>query len=280
VVYALGGGQGHAVRGAGVAAALQRRGLEAVLWISPSGRRMAEGLATDVPTNVITSHDERLPTLARQRLNQARAIVVDTFPEGVMEELSATDTTRLALLRYRRDAASIRFRRGLGACTSVLDLEPNLDWLQGVERLAPVARRIIQGADDDGSVCLIDGGDTPLAELYDKLGARLHALGLAVCRRSSTGPPLTFGRAPRVVVGPAGYNLTYELAAAGIHHLAIPRPRPFDDQGLRARAVAETFARPEALEERIVDLCLRPVPRRAPVVRSYDDVAAWVSSQL
>ncbi|HBQ10735.1 MAG TPA: hypothetical protein DEF51_05945, partial [Myxococcales bacterium] len=52
---------------------------------------------------------------------------------------------------------------------------------------------------------------------------------------------------PSVIVGPAGFNLTYEARAAGLTHLAVPRPRRFDDQARRAEAVATRVRSPRHL---------------------------------
>lgn len=268
------------MRGAGVAAALARRGTDVELLVPAMRLDLARQLAPEVPVLGMAPPDgPTLPTEIAERIERAQSLVVDTFPEGVRDELSEITTRRLALLRLRRDAEHARFRDGLAACAAALDLEPQLGWLEAdVDQLAPVARSIASG-DDDGSVCLLDGGDEALAQLFDKLGRRLHAVGLAVRRRSASGPLLSFASRPRVVVGPAGYNLTYELAAAGIHHLAIPRPRPYDGQGRRARAVAEVFDRPEALEGRILELCLQPEPRPWVETASYDAVASWIAQK-
>lgn len=270
------------MRCAGVATALTERGVDVELLVPSSRLDLVHHLAPGVlAAGVVPPEGAALPREVATGLASAQALVVDTFPEGVVGELEGVTTPRLGLLRSRRDAGDSRFRDGLAACRAALDLEPALAWLDAaVDRLAPVARSVATGADEDGSVCLLDGGDEALGQLFDKLGRRLHALGLPVRRRSASGPPLIFAARPRVVVGPAGYNLTYELAAAGIHHLAIPRPRPFDDQTRRARAVAEVFPRPEALERRIVELCLQPEPRPAVETATYDAVASWLIEQL
>ena len=74
---------------------------------------------------------------------------------------------------------------------------------------------------------------------------------------------------PRVIVGPAGFNLTYEARAAGLTHLAVPRPRRFDDQARRAEAVATRVRSPRHLLRLLQD-----PPAPAPIrVRSHDDLA-------
>lgn len=64
-----------------------------------------------------------------------------------------------------------------------------------------------------------------------------------------------------VVVGAAGYNLTYECARAGTWHVSVPRPRRLDDQHLRARAMAITSSSPRTLEDNVRALIERGVRR-------------------
>ncbi|MEM1033131.1 MAG: hypothetical protein AAF928_18660 [Myxococcota bacterium] len=285
MVYAVGGGHGHAVRGAGVASALVRRGVATSLVVLEAQQHLVEALAPEVPLLVVAGRDHtRLPGDVTRELLAADRLVVDTFPGGVRGELQGLSTPRWAMLRLRRDAETPAFLGEVAACEAAVDLECNLRWLEhaDVTALDPVARNVLADPDarDDGSVCLLSGGDPALDAFFDKLGPRLRAVGLSVLRRAPASPPLMFDRRPRVVVGAAGYNLTYELARAGIHHLAIPRARPFDDQRRRARAIAEAPADPEAMEARIIQLALDPdpgPPRRRCTGR-YDDVAAWLLS--
>lgn len=221
---------------------------------------------------IVSSHD-------------ADVLVVDTFPEGLLDELGSVRMPRLALLRVRRDADSERFHRGLDACHEAVDLEPELDWLHHarVTPLTAVARDIASPDEGDGSVCIIADRDAALGRLLDRVAHRVAATGARVRRVVPSSSAMRFGAPhgrPSIVVGAAGYNLTYELARARIHHLAIPRPRPFDDQRRRARLIAETVADPAALERRILELLLKPQPRPARSVAGHDAVADWVLANV
>ncbi|MCB9753561.1 MAG: hypothetical protein H6713_26765 [Myxococcales bacterium] len=78
----------------------------------------------------------------------------------------------------------------------------------------------------------------------------------------------------RVIVGAAGYNLTYEALALGRWHVALPRPRRFDDQRRRAQALALVPRSPIELERVVVRLARSAAPREsATVVREVDELA-------
>ena len=47
-----------------------------------------------------------------------------------------------------------------------------------------------------------------------------------------------------MVVGRAGYNLSWEIAGAGARHVALPAERRWDDQHKRAAAMATVVTRP------------------------------------
>ncbi|MGE3675006.1 MAG: hypothetical protein AB7K71_35385, partial [Polyangiaceae bacterium] len=76
-----------------------------------------------------------------------------------------------------------------------------------------------------------------------------------------------------IVIGRAGYNLTYELAAAGIWHVALPAPRPIDDQARRAAQLGTSVLSPQALERRLRGL-VSAGPRPPSVVLEHGELAA------
>ena len=80
--------------------------------------------------------------------------------------------------------------------------------------------------------------------------------------------------AAKVVVGPAGYNLTYELSALGIWHLALPAARQYDCQELRAQRLAVVAHSPGAVERRVRAWLDQGVARRPGSVRAMSDLAA------
>jgi len=270
VVYALGGGHGHAVRGALIAADLERRGVACRLLVRSECGPIARALA---PTAIIRSIGETEPPelqrIVREAIDahEATDMLVDTFPEGLLGELNTRIAVRRwAVLRLRRDALSPSFLRALEHYHAVADVEPDLDWLPHVRvaRLTPLSRRIEVGGE---GVALIDadGLDAFLSRLAQRLSHHVPVVRVKEW----------IHRVPPVVIGPSGYNLTYELARAGAFHLALPRPRAFDDQRRRAAAVAELVESPEALERRALTLARQPEVR-ARTGEGAERVADWL----
>jgi hypothetical protein len=272
LIYALGGGSGHAVRGALLGVALGEIGPRTRVFV-PEGRgELVRSLGADPLECPATSS----PAELRRHLYRAIAehaatdLIVDTFPEGLLGELEANlpGPPAQALLRARRDSASPRFVRALGRYRRVYDLEPHLVWLcppsgKRVCAYGPVARRL-QREDVEHDVLLV-AGESSLELFFERLAKRLEAGGYRVAS-ARPGEFTSAGRArptrllgaealsAHVVVGPAGFNLTYELAALGVWHVAIARPRRYDDQALRADRVAVTCRSPEAVERRVLQL--------------------------
>lgn len=260
VLYALGGGHGHAIRGAVVATALAERGAAVHLVVPAPRVALARALAADgVRVQGIgrpASRDELRSTVLRVvRDVDATELVVDTFPEGVLDELDDTfDRPRYALLRLRRDAGSERFQAGLARCNGAIDLEPHLQWLP-----AALADSVVPGAPtvrslqrrDQADVALWCGGKA-LAPFLSRLGRRLQRHGLSVIAKTLRPAELDMTIEAPIVVGAAGFNLTYELRRAGVQHFAVPLRRPFDDQRRRAHAVAHVADDPLAFESAIV----------------------------
>jgi predicted glycosyltransferase len=77
----------------------------------------------------------------------------------------------------------------------------------------------------------------------------------------------------KVAVAPAGYNLTYELLALGVWHLALPAARQFDDQWLRATRLATVVRSPEAAERRVWAWLSQRAPRPPSQIRCMKDLA-------
>lgn len=71
----------------------------------------------------------------------------------------------------------------------------------------------------------------------------------------------------KVLIGPAGFNLSYEAQAMHTWHIALPRVRSHDDQARRAEAVAHVPRSPEAVERLTLQLLQQDAlaPRRAPL---------------
>ncbi len=297
LIYALGGGAGHVVRGASLAAALARAGVEAAVFAPARARELARALAGSArvipcprPPGPSDSPDARARLRARLDAallqTRARHLVVDSFPAGVLGELAdprAGDRLAglrvTALLRLHRGAARPEFRAALARCDAALDLEPHLDWLpehahHDITRFGPVCRPLAR-APAERDVLLLPG-EPALLDFYRRLTSRLRARGLEVARVDPAPTPVALAALDaRVIVGAAGFNLSYETIALGRWHLCLPRPRRHDDQRRRARALAIIPERPEAMERLALRLARSSARRRSPIrVRAPDELAA------
>ncbi len=287
-MYALGGGFGHAVRGSALAAALQRRGIPAKVLLPKERGWLGRNLGADTE---LVEHCGT-PSELRAKLDSVFAdvehLIVDALPLGVLGELTGLlrgrRTTLLARL-FRADLLD-PFRRSLQSYDRVVDLEPELDWLSvpRVQRLGPVVYQrptVAVDAAPELDVCVL-ADDAELHRFGGRLVARLARHGVLARLWSHAAHPELIDLAaisPKVVVGPAGYNLTYEARSLGVHHIALPRPRRFDDQRRRARSVAELPSSPETLEQRVLSIVRDGAePRRAGPSVSPDALAVAVVS--
>lgn len=276
LVYALGGGLGHAVRGAGIASALREAGVAALAWVRAEA-------APHVAAHAGVVHAcERpaSPAALRAALGdlmtrfEATHLVVDTFPEGILGELQRPAVPAMVVLRARRDGKRREFLRSLDAYERRLDVEPSLGWLEpgSAETSPPAARPLTRKPSQTGA--LLVASDPRLAAYFHRLRRRLSSRGVVVDMVEGSQAPLTEDAlSARVVVGPAGYNLTYELASLGTWHIAMPLARRFDDQPKRARAVAIVCDSPEQLEERVFALARGVEARPRPEVQSHRALA-------
>ncbi len=255
LIYALGGGFGHAVRGAGLARALAELGVEARVLCAQEAQPRASALFADVVGLSREAHGSaaRLRERVEVELRGRDALILDTFPNGILAELNclAPAVPRVLLTRFQRAAPrSLQSEAGWAGLglSGVVDIEPNLEWLPGPAlRCGPVARRLTplsHVSAPDVQVVLSDPGvrgrvAALLERARDVSSEVLELDGLAA------------GYSARIVIGAAGYNLSYELCLAGIWHVALPFGRPIDDQGLRARRMGTLVQSPEALERRV-----------------------------
>lgn len=221
----------------------------------------ALGVAHHVCPRTLRPEVLRPRVLAHCERLGADTLVIDTFPEGLLGELSGrwTGPRRVALLRCRKDATARSFRAAVDAVEAAVDLEPHLDWLEArVPSLGPITR-VSATPSEHGQHALdvlVVASEARLLGFSQRLEPRLRALGLNVRVEDGTSFPLDLERLrPRVLVGPAGFNLTYEARALGIWHIALPMPRSHDDQFKRAEAVAQVVRSPYALERLAAQLC-------------------------
>ncbi|MBX3183334.1 MAG: hypothetical protein KIT72_03795 [Polyangiaceae bacterium] len=273
LLYALGGGLGHAVRGACLARELALKGVRVTLLVAEHAGaaaaelldpRLPEGVAELVALEPQEAAELRARVVALAERHGASMLWVDTFPDGIHGELRGLELPRLALLRARRDVPTLKAQ--LAGCRFALDLEPNLGWLDfpGVVPVGPVARTVTPAPlEADVGWVLSEPAQRPLltrlATAMSDVSSRLVAPGEALMNSYTY----------RVVVGPAGYNLSYELARAGVWHVALPAPRRFDVQVARARALGALVTSPQALERRIRALLRHGATRRAPEVLDH-----------
>jgi hypothetical protein len=284
LIYAPGGGSGHATRAGRLAAALVTRGATVRVLVG-EGRRGA------IPEPDIDVRE--LPRLARADLAmrlqnelddlEAEHLLVDALPDGVLGELrdQSANVKRTLLVRVHNSLPA------LDGYERVIDIEPNLDWMKDASACGPLAPSpsSLEMAVD----VLLVASDAQLVRFFGKLGRRLSARGLSVAvacgselalwgeEPRSSGPLDLFRTHPRVLVGPAGYNLTYEALAARVMHLAVPLSRRYDDQMRRARAVCEVPTDPEGLEARVVAILEANEERLTEVTCvSYDALARRV----
>ncbi|MCC6526075.1 MAG: hypothetical protein IT373_25735 [Polyangiaceae bacterium] len=270
LVYALGGGRGHAVRGSVLAAALRRCGAEARVLVPSSAVEVPALLGVPCvpcprPRDAAALRRFVLDTCERHAVH---VLLVDTFPEGLLGELclGPAGPPRVGLLRCRRDAASESFLRGVRQLRLALDLEPHLGWLPravAAEALGPVTRPL---APTPSPVdVLVVASEPALVPTLRRLSLRLGEQGMRVAlaaegrlvapgvdRPAFPLPPSFLGA--KVVVGAAGFNLTYEAHTQGAWHVALPRARSHDDQRRRAAALGRTVDGPLALERLVARL--------------------------
>lgn len=281
--YGLGTGRGHATRTGALCVELARLGAEVRLVVSAGARAILLALGVD-PEAVCEVADvpERAWQLALQSFEPTDC-VVDTFPEGLYHELDPRQRPEArwtALLRCRRDSQSPTFLASLARYSQVLDLEPGLAWAPSLARpFGSVVRPLAAVGEPaiDVLVVATEGRQRPflehLAARLERAGARttcVPALGVARSDAELLGAD---GLSARVVVGPAGYNLTYELSALGVWHLALPAARQYDNQELRAERVAAVAHAPAAVERRVYAWLDQALKRPRGEVRAMRELA-------
>lgn len=261
LVYGLGSGRGHATRTAALCVELKRLGAEVRLLVGAGTRGIVQLLGVD-PAAVYETSDapERTWQLALETFEPSDC-VVDTFPEGLQGEVDPRQCTQarwVALLRCRRDARSPAFLASLERYSAVFDLEPELAWAPPVAvPFGSVVRPLGAAAEPVADVLVVatEARQRPflqkLAMQLERAGARTRCVPASGVSGSDAALLDAGGLSARVVVGPAGYNLTYELSALGVWHLALPAAREYDDQARRAERVAAVAHAPGAVERRV-----------------------------
>jgi len=284
LVYGLGTGRGHATRTGALCLELAQLGAEVRLLIGAGTLGIVRALGVEAAV-VCEAGDapERAWSRALREFEPTDC-VVDSFPEGLYDELRSTERPEarwVALLRCRRDTLSPAFVAGLAGYTEVLDLEPGLGWAPREARpFGSVVRRLAPGASQTATDVLLVATETRQRPFLEKLWGHLERAGV----RTTCVPAPGVARAEaalltrdlysaKVVIGPAGYNLTYELSALGVWHLALPAARQYDDQELRAERVAVVAHSPLAVERRVHAWLDQGVSRPPGAVRAMRELA-------
>jgi hypothetical protein len=280
LLYALGGGWGHLVRGLALGRAAARRGHAVSLLVNtPHGDH--DALAAELgPCGELLRIPAALPKGAQTRrvleAVQARswdAVVVDTFPRGLGGELAAVlPALPCATVWVHRDLTPRYVERfGLRRFARCFELvlvpgEPaplddhsraveTTPWLvrDPHELLEPADARRRLSASEDRPVVLVSGSG-PLDEVR-AWGRRARLLTDALRDRAQVrfaGPTTVGVRSLRawplvellpgvdVLVGAGGYNTVHEAHAAGTQLVAIPQERVYDRQARRLRPGEQT----------------------------------------
>jgi hypothetical protein len=219
--------------------------------------------------------------------HQIEHLIVDTFPEGLLSELLPMPVVPKASLiaRLRRDADTPLFFQSCRAFSTIFDIESHLNWWPKEAPPATPAPAIVRYLIPEAGKLdvLLIPDDVSMLRNFQKLGRTLDSLGVRtglVWNRILETPeetviePMLAAQwlCSRVVVGAAGYNLTYELALLGTHHLAIPRTRRFDDQARRAQQVTTVCSDSQELMTAITHLLATKHPREVhfPVCHARD----------
>jgi hypothetical protein len=261
--YALGGGLGHLVRARKVLEALGA-GDAALLTASRFARdpRVFGDLPV-VPIPARLGHDRRaFAAWLADMLDALRPdeLIVDSFPGGILGELCGLElpparhvARRLRWPAYalRCDGARLprfevtyvleplaeRHERALAACSHhLVPLHLPIPW---TDTAAPLA---------DAHWLVVHSGPDDEVELLAEYAAERTETRLLVVspRRPTSLPPRAqwfdvhpvaphLAHADRVVTA-AGFNAIHETSALRERHVAIPFPRPLDDQYARARS--------------------------------------------
>lgn len=283
MVYALGGGRGHATRGSLLALALLRAGIPARVLVRD--RRIPAAFkvpAVECP-GPLSSH--ALRDVVRRMCDRwaVTDLVIDTFPDGLLGELRAWTggPRRHAILRCRKDGHHASFLRTLERVDAAWDLEPHLEWLPehvNAEPLGPLSRFgwATEHLEAFRTV-LIVASEPKWRSLLQRLASRLRANGVetkVVTASVASWTPLSRDDVRgSIVVGPAGFNLTYEAYGVGAWHVALPGHRSHDDQHRRAASVALTVHSPDALERLVRRLLDASAARPRPF--AMGDIDEW-----
>lgn len=275
VIYALGGGNGHFVRGSALGQSFAARGAKVTLLLPDRFAESEPRPATDVVTRQYFPETDvhELQALLEAQLckRPPTYFVVDAFPAGLLGELSRVQVPRQTRTVWLRRLLQKEPRKLPPYLDAVVNIEPGLtrQTLAREVRLGPVIKlretSAMTGSAPEGPCDVLLLPTRRTRPLLRRLGSRLRRSGVRVAVPQCMGESVAASGAAlagdflraKVVVGPAGYHLTYELQLAGVHHIALPEPKRFDDQRKRAERYAEVPSSPDELEVMVRDALQR-----------------------
>jgi hypothetical protein len=258
LIYAIGGGHGHARRGFLLQRLLSRAGMSALLLMRPGADRY---LPEDAGPRLYaeTLADVHLAWLRR---NPPRKLIVDTFPAGWRGELDEA-----WLGRFEHTVLIARHGRDLPGRTDVYRRvltpypEQRSEW---GEDEAPAGARAAGYVIDASHLAIHGNGDSfavldPEARCEGRALALLSAAakraGLRFDYRQRTVPPF---HCRKLLAAGAGYHTFYELLGLGLDLRFLPVRKRHDDQFRRAGRFGLALTRPDAVLPWLTAPC-RPV---------------------
>jgi hypothetical protein len=241
--YALGGGLGHLTRARKVLNALGLLDTAVLLTASRFARdpRVTGGLPV-LPVPRGLGHDrEAFRAWLEPVLREADELIVDSFPAGILGELSgmALPPARHVARRLRWDAYLERVDGPLPDYDVVYEVEPITHALRGLAQplalpRSPVGEPLV----DEPHWLVVHSGPQPEIEalVARAEGApRLVVVGPGHRDVYPVAPHLA--HAERIVTA-AGFNAVHEAAPWRERHTVVPFGRALDDQFARAAAYA------------------------------------------
>ena len=230
LIYAVGGGKGHAVRGGVLQQLLRKDGHSSIVLVRP------ENLSLFAPDAVVRPNSENF---SQNGFGLARSIIVDTFPGGWQNELSET-----FLKRFEQRIFLARYRRGLSWTevsrlydSVILPYESREDeWGE----LPVPAKSVGFLLRENAPAWTEDGESLLLIDPERRCGERFLNLVQKISARCSRPFRLIHDSSEELRAGKflfigAGYNTFYEVLRRKIDACFLPVQKRYDDQAHRAR---------------------------------------------
>ena len=229
LLYARGGGCGHAMRGAALQRILVSRGHRVRLLVTRASAAHVQPMQHELATL-----DYR--PLADLR-HEHDTLIVDTFPRGWSREIDdavlARFSHRVLLARYNSDPA---FPEGATRYDRLLLPYPALhdEWCVTFPRAAHTGWLVRDApmhiVPEGDTVVVFDPGQRVPPSLLEKLERFLRSRDLRLVRLVRTVEKIA---ARKFLCVGAGYNTVYELAHSAADLRFLPLARRWDDQARR-----------------------------------------------